>query len=94
MVWQPLIFSSAIWTDDHGLHAAIGEEDCHLRPDAEVIAHVEELGRKSDSGTLSDEECEEYLSLANAGIFISILKSKARQFIHKAQTLGTVRRHH
>jgi hypothetical protein len=52
-----------------------------LRPDADVVAHVEELGRKSDSGTLSDEEREEYRSLANAGTLISILKSKARQFL-------------
>jgi hypothetical protein len=52
-----------------------------LRPEADVIAHVEELGIKSDNGSLTDEEREEYRSLANAGTLISLLKAKARRFL-------------
>jgi hypothetical protein len=52
-----------------------------LHADADVIARVEELGNKSDAGTLSDEEREEYRSLANAGTLISLLKAKARRFL-------------
>jgi hypothetical protein len=51
------------------------------KPDPELVARVVELGRKSDEGTLTDEERAEYRTLVDAGDVISLLKSKARQFL-------------
>jgi hypothetical protein len=50
-----------------------------LRPEADVVARVEELGRKSNAGTLTDDESSEYRSLADAGTLIALLKAKARR---------------
>ncbi len=52
-----------------------------LRADTDVLAHVEELGSKSNSGTLTDEERDEYRSLADAGTLIALFKAKARRFL-------------
>ena len=49
-----------------------------LRPEPEVVARVEELAEKSNAGTLSDDELDEYRTLANAGTLIAILKAKSR----------------
>ncbi len=57
-----------------------------LRPDAEVVARVEELGTKSDAGTLTEEERDEYRSLADAGTVIALLKAKARRFLTQHAT--------
>ncbi len=57
-----------------------------LRPDAGVLARVEQLGDKSDSGTLSASERDEYQSLADAGTLISLLKAKARRFLAQHST--------
>lgn len=50
-----------------------------LRPEAEVVARVQELGRKSNAGTLTDDESSEFRSLADAGTLIALLKAKARR---------------
>ena len=50
-----------------------------LRPEPEVVARVEELAGKSNAGTLSEDERDEYRSLANAGTLIAILKAKLRR---------------
>jgi hypothetical protein len=50
-----------------------------LRPAPEIVRVVEEFGRKSDAGTLSDEEQDEYRALADAGTLIALLKAKARR---------------
>ena len=52
-----------------------------LRPDATIVARVQELGARCDAGTLSSEELEEYRSLADAGTLIALLKAKARRFL-------------
>jgi hypothetical protein len=49
-----------------------------LRPEPEVVARVEELAEKSNAGTLSDDELDEYRTLANAGTLIALLKAKSR----------------
>jgi hypothetical protein len=50
-----------------------------LKPDDAIVARVAELGRKSNSGELTDEEREEYRTYVDAGDMIAILKAKARQ---------------
>ena len=52
-----------------------------LRPESDVIARVQELGGKSNAGTLTEEERNEYQSLASAGTLISLVKAKARRFL-------------
>jgi hypothetical protein len=54
-----------------------------LEPEPDVAARVQELGEKSDAGTLTDDEQDEYRTLANAGTLIAILKAKARRFLNK-----------
>jgi hypothetical protein len=50
-----------------------------LKPEPQVLARVEELGEKSNAGTLSEDERDEYKTLADAGTLISLLKAKARR---------------
>jgi hypothetical protein len=52
-----------------------------LEPEAEVVCRVEELGEKSDAGTLTEEEREEYRALADAGTLVALLKAKARRVL-------------
>jgi hypothetical protein len=51
------------------------------KPDPRLVARVTELGRKSDDGTLTEEERDEYRAMVDAGDMISLLKSKARRFL-------------
>jgi hypothetical protein len=50
-----------------------------LEPEPDVARRVAELGEKSDAGTLTEAELEEYRSLANAGTLVALLKAKARR---------------
>jgi hypothetical protein len=50
-----------------------------LEPDPEVVRRVQELGEKSNAGTLSDDERDEYRVLADAGTLVALLKAKARR---------------
>jgi hypothetical protein len=52
-----------------------------LEPEAELVRHVEELGAKSDAGTLTDSERDEYRALADAGTLVALLKAKARRVL-------------
>jgi hypothetical protein len=52
-----------------------------LEPDAGVLARVQELGEKSNSGCLTEAERDEYQSLANVGTLVALLKAKARRFL-------------
>lgn len=61
------------------LPPAVAQEIVDLCPDAETIARVEELGEKSNSGTITDEERDEYQALADAGTLVALLKAKARR---------------
>jgi hypothetical protein len=59
----------------------MAEAIVNRRPDPRLVARVAELGRKSDDGTLTEEERDEYQCLVDAGDMISLLKSKARRFL-------------
>ena len=52
-----------------------------LEPEAEVVCRVEALGEKSDAGTLTEEERDEYRALADAGTLVALLKAKARRVL-------------
>jgi len=52
-----------------------------LKPDDGVLAHVQELGEKSNAGTLTEAERDDYQSLADAGTLVALLKAKARRFL-------------
>ena len=52
-----------------------------LRAPESVAARMEDLARKSEEGTLSDDEREEYDAFVSAGNFIAILQSKARRLL-------------
>lgn len=61
--------------------ADVAQAMLELKPDDEVLARVQELGEKSDSGSLTEAERDEYRSLADAGTLVAILKAKARRFL-------------
>jgi hypothetical protein len=54
-----------------------------LEPEPDIVRRVTELGEKSDAGTLTDAELDEYRALANAGTLVALLKAKARRFLLK-----------
>jgi len=59
----------------------VAERLAKLRAPESVQARMEELARKSDEGTLSNTEREEYEVFVSAGNFIAILQSKARRLL-------------
>ena len=54
-----------------------------LRADAELQAHIDELRRKANEGTLTRAEDAEYKDFVEAVDVISIIQTKARQFLSK-----------
>ena len=54
-----------------------------LEQEPEIIHRVEELGEKSDAGTLTEAELDEYRALADAGTLVALLKAKARRVVSK-----------
>lgn len=54
------------------------------RPDTELQAHIQELGTKADSGTLSLEEEAEYQQLVEDGDLIALLQAKARKILTRS----------
>jgi len=54
-----------------------------LRADAELQAHIEELRRKANEGTLTRAEDAEYKDFVEAVDVISIIQAKARRFLEK-----------
>lgn len=59
----------------------VAEQLADLRAPASAQARMEVLARKSEDGTLSDSEREEYDALVSASNFIAILQSKARRLL-------------
>jgi hypothetical protein len=51
-----------------------------LRADAELQAHIAELRRKANEGTLTSAEDAEYKDFVEAIDVISIIQAKARRF--------------
>jgi hypothetical protein len=54
-----------------------------LRADSELEAHIDELRRKANSGTLTPAEEAEYRDFVEAVDLISIMQVKARRFLAK-----------
>jgi hypothetical protein len=52
-----------------------------LRADSELEAHIDELRRKANAGTLSPAEDAEYKDFVEAVDLISIMQAKARRFL-------------
>jgi hypothetical protein len=52
-----------------------------LRASEAVQARMEELAKKSNEGTLSKEERDEYETLVSAGTMLAILQSRARKLL-------------
>lgn len=50
-----------------------------LRPWPQDVRRVEELGRKSNEGLLTESELADYRALADAGTLVALLKAKARR---------------
>ena len=48
------------------------------------FARIEDLNRKANDGTLSDEESAELEAYVNIGDLLAYWQSKARQTIHQA----------
>jgi hypothetical protein len=63
------------------LTPAVARRIIKLRADPVAQARIEELASKSQAGTLSADEHEEYRTYVSAGTFISILQSKARAML-------------
>lgn len=51
------------------------------RPDPELQAHIQKLGEKANSGTLSPDEEFEYQQLIEDGDLIALLQAKARRIL-------------
>jgi hypothetical protein len=62
----------------------MAEAIVNRKPDPRLVARVVELGQKSNDGTLTEEEREEYKCIVDAGDMISLLKSKARRFLDES----------
>ena len=54
-----------------------------LRADAELQAHIEELRRKANEGTLTRAEDAGYKDFVEAVDVVSIIQAKARRFLEK-----------
>ena len=52
-----------------------------LRADPELEAHIDDLRQKANAGTLTREEDAEYKDFVEAVDVISIIQSKARQYL-------------
>ena len=52
-----------------------------LRADPELEAHIDDLRKKANAGTLTPEEDAEYKDFVEAVDVISINQSKARQYL-------------
>ena len=57
-----------------------------LRAPESVQARMEVLAKKSEEGSLSDQEREEYEAFVSAGNFVAILQSKARRLLKDQPT--------
>lgn len=54
-----------------------------LRADSDLEAHIAELRRKANEGTLTPAEDAEYRDFVEAVDLISIIQAKAREFLAK-----------
>jgi hypothetical protein len=52
-----------------------------LRPDSETVKRIAELADKCNEGELTPKERKEYAGYVRGGDLITVLQSKARQFL-------------
>jgi hypothetical protein len=55
----------------------------NLRPDPELEARVEDLGRKANDGTLTPAEDAEYKDFVEAVDIVSTMQAKARRVLSR-----------
>lgn len=60
---------------------AVAQKFLEMTPGEKVLARVQELGDKSNDGTLTDEEWSEYQHYVDVGNMIGLLKAKARRYL-------------
>jgi uncharacterized protein YnzC (UPF0291/DUF896 family) len=53
----------------------------NLRANAVTQSRVDELGRKSNEGTLTAEERSEFEAFVRLGNYLSLLQAKARKYL-------------
>jgi hypothetical protein len=53
----------------------------NLRPNPELLAHIEELRQKANEGTLTPADDSEYKDFVEAVDMVSIIQAKARRVI-------------
>jgi hypothetical protein len=63
------------------LSPEVAQRILELKPDENVVARVQYLGEKANSGSLTEAERDEYQSLADMGTLVALLKAKARRFL-------------
>jgi hypothetical protein len=67
------------------LTEAMSEESARrllaLRATPEIQARVDDLASKAESGTLTDQEREEYEEFVRVGTLIATLQAKARRIV-------------
>lgn len=54
-----------------------------LQPDPEFVSHVRELAVKSNAGTLSESERQEYEQFVSENDLFAILQAKARKVLRR-----------
>ena len=54
------------------------------QPNEQLRGRVEELGRKADDGTLTEEEDAEYREYIDEGDLIALLQAKARRLLARS----------
>ena len=64
----------------------VAERIVRWKPDMQLQARLQELGRKADEGTLTLEEDSEYEQYIEEGDLIALLQAKARRIL--ARTAG------
>jgi hypothetical protein len=64
------------------LTPTVAKRILQLEPEPQFIRRVQELGAKSDAGTLTEAELDEYRALADAGTLVALLKAKARRCLN------------
>ena len=65
------------------LSPQVAQRILDLEPESDVVARVAELGEKSNAGTITEAERDEYRSLADAGTLVALLKAKARRVVSR-----------
>ena len=63
------------------LSPEIARQIASWRPDDNLRARIEELGRKANEGSLTPEEDDEYRNHIDDGDLIALLQAKARRLL-------------